>query len=80
MSTKYPHEKAMPHDRLRYALAIISGRIIAPTIETCFVLGFGPNDLRQLSIGEPPQPPHIEAVRARCEQIVYEAIMRCKSE
>jgi len=72
----YEYEKASTHDRLKYALAVMSGRVTHPTVEACFVLGFGPNDLRQLSVGGEPQPPHIDVIRARCEQILYEVIIK----
>ena len=74
------YEKAVEHNKLRYALAIMSGRIVAPTVTTCKVLGFTDSDMREANMLGQMQPPHIEVVRERCEQIVYDAIMACKNE
>ena len=80
MSKQYPYDKATPADRLKVALDIVCRDITHPTIDTCFRLGFTPNDLRQEGLNDNPQPPHILVVKARCSQIIYDAIMGIESE
>ena len=74
--SNYEYEKASPNDRLKTALDIICREVTHPTIEACFRLGFTPNDLRQDELRGNPQPPHIGVVKARCSQIIYEAITK----
>ena len=64
----------MDRETLRIALAVVSGRVTHPTIDACRKLGFTDEDFRILSLGGRPQPPHIDNVKLRCEEIIFNAI------
>ncbi len=68
--SKKPTRKQLDH-----ALAIVSGRVIAPGLDYCRVLGFDESDWRVLSVGGQVQPPHIDTIKIRCEEIISNAII-----
>ncbi len=75
MNREETMSKKPTRKQLDYALAVVSGRIIAPGLDYCRVLGFGESDWRVLSVGGDPQPPEIDVVKARCEEIISQAII-----
>ncbi len=61
-------------EQLHFALMIMSGRVIAPTIQLCDQLGFSEEDYRSDPLYNKKLPPHISRVKMRCEEVVFDAI------